>query len=67
MVVALVDDLWSDIIRSPHELMQLRCFVEESSSSKVSDLESIALGVNQNVLWLEISVHNTLFVHVVDS
>lgn len=61
-----MQNLGSYVVGRPHHFRKFAGRIERSSRSEIPYLQSIVLLIDQNVLGLQISVHNPLFVHVVD-
>lgn len=66
LVVVLLKDFWSDVIRSAELLRHLFCWIDHSRSSEVDDghLGVVRVFVEQKVFWLHIAVHDVALVTV---
>ena len=69
MVVVLVEDLGSDVVRSSKLLVEVAVGVVDEGGAEVNDLDLVELFVllEQDVLRLQITMHDVGLVAVVDA
>ena len=69
MVVVLVEDLGSDVVRSAELLVEVAVGVVDEGGAEVDDLDLVELFVllEQDVLRLQVTMHDISLVAVVDA
>ena len=66
-VVLLLHNFWWHVDRTAELLVRLILFFEEFSEAEICQLNDQFLRIlYQDILWLDVPVHNALLVHVVD-
>ena len=69
MSVLLCKNFWGDIVRSTHLLLKVPLCTKLSRKPEIYnfDLAEMFVGLEQDVFWLEISMHHILRMAVVDA
>jgi hypothetical protein len=69
MIILLLQNLWSNIIRSPKPLLHLPPGIKHPRRPKINNFDwgVLVLGLIQNILGLEVSMHDVLAMAIVDS
>ena len=69
MVVILVEDLGGDVVGCAELLIKVTVGVVDERSAKVNDLNLVELFIllKQDILWLQVTMHNVSLVAVVDA
>lgn len=66
VVIFVLDHFWSHVFQRAAEGVPLLHMVGLYAPAKVADLNNIAL-FDQNVLWLDVSMYETLLMQIVDA
>ena len=66
VVILILNHFRGHILKSSTESVSLLHMVRLNAPSKITNLDDVSI-FNQNVLWFDISMNQSLFVHVVDT
>lgn len=69
MVVVLVEDLWSDIVWRAEFFVEATVWVIDERGTEVDDLNLVEFLIllEQDILWLQVTMHDVCLMAVVDA